>query len=592
MPVDLGVKLLFDLGEILLAATLFNFLARILKQPPLLAYIVAGIFVGPLGIGSLGMSFQGIPLGVTTTEEILILSELGIAFLLFSVGIESDFSKLSKLGKLVAIGSVLQVALTALIVFAFNSVFGFLGFEQAIYLGLIVAFSSTTIVVKLLSDSYQINTLHGRLMIGFLLVQDVLVILALPLLGNISNLFTLSLIAPLIIQVLVLLAFAFVLNKYVYPKVFGFASHSDELFFLSALSSVFIFIFISYIMGFSIAVGAFIAGVTLSTLPYSTEVMHKIRGVRDFLATIFFVTLGIQITLSFASFPLGLALFIAALVFIFKPAIFYLITLLNGYGGRVSVVVALGLAQISEFSFIIASQGKAILEQTPGLYSFVILITAVSMALTPYLMSYSNAIYGALDLFVRRFAPSAKKSVLLHARISELEAVPQGLKNHVLIFGGGLVGSGIASVLHGKHNLIVVDNDSEVVWGNLQKGIKSVYGSADNEGLWRKLNIEKAEVLVIAIPRAKDAFSLVEYAKKVNPEIPVFARARYFKDSRTLYEKGADFVIMPHVIGGNVFVQKVVEYLHTGDMNGISNFQTEFMAYLRDKAKEERPRFD
>ena len=279
-----GLTLLLDLGIILLAATALNFVARLFNQPSLLAYIAAGIIVGPVGLGSLGLTFAGVPIGVTTTEEILILSELGVAFLLFSIGIESNFSKLAELGKIAVIGSVVQVALTALLVFVFNSFLGILSFEQSVYLGLIMAFSSTTIVVKILSDEHEINSLHGRLMIGFLLIQDVLVILALPLLDNLSD-FSTSLIFPLILNVVVLLAVAYLLNKYIYPRLFNFASQSDELMFLAGMSSVFIFIFLAQFMDFSIAVGAFVAGVTLSTLPYNLEVLNRIRGVRDFLAT-------------------------------------------------------------------------------------------------------------------------------------------------------------------------------------------------------------------------------------------------------------------------------------------------------------------
>ncbi|PIN84922.1 MAG: hypothetical protein COV47_04935 [Candidatus Diapherotrites archaeon CG11_big_fil_rev_8_21_14_0_20_37_9] len=583
-----GIQLLFDLGLILLAATVFNFVARLLKQPSLLAYIAAGIVIGPIGLGALNLSFAGVPIGVTTTEEILLLSELGVAFLLFSVGVESDFSKLKEFGKIAVIGSVVQVVLTALLVFFFNIFLNILSFEQAIYLGLIVAFSSTTIVVKLLSDEHEINTLHGRLMIGFLLIQDVLVILALPLLDNISNFLTLELIIPLVLKVVALLVFGFVLNKYIYPRLFAFATQSDELFFLSAMSSVFIFIFISTILNFSIAVGAFVAGVTLSTLPYNLEVLHRIRGVRDFLATIFFVTLGIQLTFTFVSFPIALALVIIGIVFVFKPLIYYLITLFNGYGGRVSLMVALGLAQVSEFSFIIASQGRSILEQTPGLYSFIILIIAVSMAITPYFMGYTNFFHDLVNKIFGRFLDSMKNSKRFNKRIHELESVEADLKNHIVIFGGGTVGSNIASALALNNNkVVVVDANSETVLKNINKGINAVYGSADNKEIWLKVNILESKIVILAIPSPKSAIPLLKYLQKEKPGLVVFARAHYFKDAMKLYENSVDYIVMPQVLGSNVFVQKVAEYLETGDIERISNFKEEFVEYIKEKSKEE-----
>lgn len=583
-----SLTLLFHLGIILLSATLLNFVAKLLNQPALLAYIAAGILIGPLGMGSLDISLAGIPLGVTTTEEIVLLSELGVAFLLFSVGIETDLRKMLEFGKIAVLGSVMQVAMTVATVFAFNYLWNFLSFEQALYLGIIVAFSSTTIVVKLLSDSREINTLQGRIMIGFLLMQDILVILALPMLENLSAIFSPATIIPLLAKVAVLLALAYASSRFIYPRIFAFSSQSDELLFLSAMSSVFLFIFISFILGFSIAVGAFVAGVALSTLPYNLEVLHKIRGVRDFLATIFFVTLGIQIAPSFVSFPLELALIIICIVFFFKPLIYYAITSLSGYGGRVSLMVALGLAQVSEFSFVIASQGKTILEQIPGLYPFIILLISVSMALTPYFMGTSAPIYNFIN---EKFLPvirPLKESRLLHRRLDRLEHVSKQLSGHVVIFGGGTVGSSIAESIKSEHRVVVVDSDSEVIKFSIERDMDSIYGSVDNPDIWRKAGVEKARVLVLAIPYAKQALSLVKYAKVSNPKIVVFARAHHFQDTLELYESGVDYVVMPQVVGSNLFVRKVSEFLERGSVEEISNYKREFLDYLREKAKEEK----
>ncbi|HZX20212.1 MAG TPA: cation:proton antiporter [archaeon] len=586
-----GLALLFDLGLILLAATLFNYIARALNQPALLAYIAAGIFIGPLGLGALGIDFAGVQLGVTTTEEIILFSELGVAFLLFSIGVESNFSKMRELGKIAIIGSVIQVALTALLVFVFNHFLGLLSFEQALYLGLIVAFSSTTIVVKLLADEYEINTIHGRLMIGFLLIQDVLVILALPLLDNISNALSIDLVLPLIFKVIALLVIAFLLNRYVYPKAFHFASNSDELFFLTTMSSVFIFIFISFILDFSIAVGAFVAGVALSTLPYNLDAIHKVRGVRDFLATIFFVTLGIQITPSFVSFPIALAIVLIGIVFIFKPLIYYAITLLNGYGGRVSLMVALGLAQASEFSFIIANQGRAILDQTPGLYSFVIVLIAGSMAITPYFMNSTSYVYNLIHKILGKAIIPFKKSKFLHSKIWALEGIPSGLKDHIVIVGGGVVGSRIASTLKDKFNLVVYDNDSQVVADNMRHGINSTYGSVNNEEIWRKLELENAKALILAVPNAKATIPFLKFAKRTNPKLAIFARARYYTDALALYKIGADLVIMPQVLAGDKFIEKVTQYFKTGKIEKPVLPEKDYLQDLEDHARRERTRF-
>ncbi len=582
-----GIAFVSSLGLILLAATFLNFVARLLNQPPLLAYIAAGILIGPLGLGGLGLEIAGTHIGVNTSEQVAILSELGIAFLLFSVGIETDLRKLMEFGKLAAVGSVVQVMLTALLVFVFNHFLGVLNFEQSVYLGLIVAFSSTTIVVKLLSDSREINTLHGRLMIGFLLVQDILVILTLPLLQNIGA-FSVQTVVPLLLNVAFMLVTAYILSRYVYPKIFAFASKSEELLFLSAMSSVFVFIFISFLLGFSMSVGAFIAGVALSTLPYNLEVLHKIRGVRDFLATIFFVTLGIQITPNFASFPIALALVIAGIVFIFKPMIYYAITVLSGYGGRVSLIVALGLAQVSEFSFVIASQGKVILDETPGLYSFIIVIIALSMALTPYFLAYSESVYDLINRILGRSILPLKRSHLLHRKLEKLDAVPHHLSGHVVVFGAGTVGSSIAETLHNHYQVVIVDSDSEVVSYHIGNDIDAVYGSIDNREIWHRVSVEKARLVIIATPFSAGVLSLVRHIKQIAPGVIVFARAHHFKDTLRLYEGGVDYVVMPQVIGSNLFVTKIFEFLEGETLEELLNYKTEFMKYLSEKVLDEQ----
>lgn len=583
-----GINLLLHLGLILLSATFFNYIAKLLKQPPLLGYILAGIFIGPLGLGSSGIMFGSIPLGVTTTDEILILSELGVAFLLFSVGIESDISKMRYLGKVAVLGTIAQVGLTTVLVALFNHVLGILSFEQALYLGLIISFSSTTIVVKLLSDARAINSLEARLMIGFLLMQDFLVILAMPLLANFDKLASAEIILNIFGQVALLLAVAFALNRHVYPRLFAFAAKSEELFFLSAMSSVFIFIFLSYMLGISIAVGAFIAGVTISTLPYNLEVLNRIRGVRDFLGTIFFVTLGIQITLKFVSFPLELGLFVVLIVFLLKPIVFFITTISSGFGGRTSIAVALGLTQVSEFSFIIANQGKPILEQTPGLYSFVVLIISISMALTPYLMGSSEAIHRFVESRVDFFVRQLRKVTYFYRKINAMTNVTEKHSKHIVVFGAGTIGSGIISAFIGKNDLVAIDSDSDIVAKMIRQGVNTIYGTIDNRDIWHKAHVEKANVIVLALPFHKSSLELIRHIRFANPRAVIFARCHYFGDALALYDVGVDFVIMPQVAGTNLFIKKISEYLEHGKVHEISNYQGAFMDYLKEKSREER----
>jgi len=589
MAAIIDFSLIMDLALIIFVATIISYIAALLRQPSLIGYIGAGILIGPVGLGALNLMVGGIPFGITNISEIALFSELGVALMLFYVGVESDLRKLFEIGSTLIFGTVLQVLITAATVFLVAHFFGIFSFTEAVYLGVILAFSSTMIVVKKLSDEREINTLHGRLMIGFLLVQDFLVILALPVLANIDKAMELSSIALVVLQAGLLILAAVVLGKAVFPRMFSFAAKSDERLFLTTLSSCFIFILIAHLLNFSWAVGAFIGGLSLSTLPYSLEAMHKIRALRDFFATIFFVSLGMQISLEFLSIPLLLILVLVGVVFVLKPILFFAITLLSGYGGRVSMIVGMSMAQVSEFSFIIASTGFAagILTQTPGLYSAIIVVIALSMAVTPYIMTYSNRIYEEFNARFGRSLDAIKKNRSLHRRISALERVPTGLAQHIVIFGGGTMGYNIAKTLGKLHSLVVVDHDSEIVFKCIDNGINSVYGSADNDEVFEKVNLHKAKMLIISTPFSKDAKALIKETKKINRDIVVFARAHYYKDALELYKAGADYVLMPLVLGSNLAIEKITNILE-GNSGRLNILRDEMLTYLMEKVREEK----
>lgn len=588
--------LLIDLGLIVVAATLFGYIAKVLKQPSLLAYILAGVAIGPIGLGALGYSFGGIPIGISRMQDIRILSELGIAFLLFSIGVELDARKLFSVGKLAGIGATLQVVLTIAIVTLFGTLFpAIISFEQSVFLGVILAFSSTMVVLKLLGDSYQINTLHGRILIGFLLIQDFLVILAIPLLKGIGSTLSPSFFGLVVIKVAVLIAAAALINRHLLPRIFRFSLNYQEEFYLAALSSCFIFIALALLMELPIAIGAFIGGLALSTLPYNTEIFNKIRGLRDFFVIIFFVSLGMQLTFFFASIPLALIAFIIAMVFIIKPLMYYLITIFSGFGSRVSLIVALGLANISEFSLIVAQMGYNPLDPgssvlSEGLFSVIILAITISMVLSPYLMRSYAGVNKALEKAGKRL-PESLKGTRFSRKLSSLEMIPKKLEGHIIVIGAGTMGGSIAKALYKNHSLIVVDQDSEVVYSCIRQRINAFYGEADEPESIRKANPKDAKLVVLAIPNIKASLKALSFIKRASKITPVFARAHYYGDALKLYKAGADFVCMPHVVGGNVFLKNIGRFLDSGKLSTVINLQNEYMRYLEEKAREEKQHF-
>jgi len=585
--------LLIDLGLIIIAATLFGYIARLLKQPSLLAYIIAGIVIGPIGLGAMNYFYEGVQIGISSITDIMIFSELGVAFLLFSVGVESNIKKLLSVGKIAALGATFQVGATILFVLLFRFFFPVINFEQAMYFGVILAFSSTMVVIKLLGDNYQINTLHGRLLIAFLLAQDFLVILAIPILENIGSALSPSFLSVIVIKISLLILAAGVINRQLLPRLFRFSLNYQEEFYLAALSSCFIFIILAALMDLPIVVGAFIGGLALSTLPYNTEIFHKIRGVRDLFVIIFFTSLGMQLSFEFAAIPIALIAFIVIFVLAIKPLMYYFITIFGGYGHKVSLMVAVAMANVSEFSLIVAQRGYDPVNGgvlTNGQFSLIILVISISMVLTPYFMNSYASIHQFLDNFRKKIPDKVKKDSF-HRKLVNLEMIPKKMKDHIIILGGGTMGLNIAKALYKHFPTVVIDQDSEVVFSCIRQKINAYYGEADDIEAFGKANPKEAKLVILAIPNLKASLKALHFIKSECKDTPVFARGHYYRDALKLYEAGADFVCMPHVIGSNMFLKNIGIYLNTGRLSTIVNLQDEFIHYLKEKSKEESQHF-
>jgi len=297
----------FDIGFIIIIATAFAFIAKLFRQPLIPAYILTGLVIGP---------FLGL---ITNTDVIITMSEIGIAFLLFIVGLEIDLRKLGDVGVVSTIGGLTQIMLVFTVSFIISIFIGFIQIE-AVYLALIIAFSSTMIVVKLLSDKRQLDTLHGRIILGILLMQDIAAIFALSVLTTLSEFSLLALLLSIIKGIVVFLIALFA-GKSLFPVIFTFAAKSQELLFIAAISISFLFSILFSYIGFSIAIGAFVAGVTLANLPYNLEIIGRISSLRDFFSVLFFVSLGMELMLStFESILKPLMIFLAITILI-KPLV-------------------------------------------------------------------------------------------------------------------------------------------------------------------------------------------------------------------------------------------------------------------------------
>ena len=536
--------LLFHIGVITIVSTIFAFISKTLKQPNLLGYIIAGAVIGPIGLNI-----------ISNSSEIISLSELGVAFLLFGAGVEIDFNKLKEVGLIPIVNGIVQVVLT-IIVSLFLIMKMNINFYTSLYIATAISFSSTTIVIKLLADNFELNTLHGRLMLGILIVQDLAAIILLPFLETIKEGIAIQPIIQLGIKAGILLIIAYLLHKYLFPKILKAASKSQELLFLTAVSTLFFFMGLAYDLGFSIAIGALIGGISISLLQFETEVNGKIKTLRDFFAIIFFASLGMQISSSFSASTITLILLIIFLTIIIKPLIITITHLIEGYGERSSFITGIGLGQMSEFSFIVAVQGAALGYLTKETFTAITIPIILTIILTPYFLKYDNSLFNSISKtreelkipglkFMRRRVPKTSK-------IKKSE-----LKNHVILIGSHRMGSEILSEINKKHKLVVIDYDPEVIKKLDSKKYNCIYGDVYHDYILEKANASKAKLAIITIPEDKIILAVIAKLREMNPKIKIFTRANFAEDAIKFYEAGADAVILPEIIAGQKMIKKI-----------------------------------
>ena len=526
----LNTNILFDIGIILIVSTFFAYILKIMKQPLIPAYIIAGLLIGP--------HFLKL---ITNVSEIEILAELGIAFLLFMVGLEIDLKKLKDVGFISFIGGSIEILILFSIGFFVASVFGFIPLE-AVYIGLILAFSSTMVVVKLLSDKRELGTLHGRIILGMLLLQDIVAILALSILSN-ENMSVMIILYSLV-KGFGLFILALLISKFILPGLFNFSAKSQELLFLSAVTVVFFFALFAYSIGFSIVIGAFIAGLSLASLPYNFDIAGQIRPLRDFFAALFFVTLGMQLTfVGFSKILIPLIVLIL-IILIFKPMIIMFFTSLFGYKKRTSFFTGLNMAQISEFSLILIAQGLLLGHVSQNLFSLTVVTAIITMVTTSYFMQHGNKIYFSLDKKLRflDYLPTHRE---------KLEYLSKDKTRDVILFGAHRMGSIFLNHFkYLKKNIFVIDYDPEIIKQLIKEKIDCMYGDLLNEEVLSKINFKNVKVIISTIPDLEDSMFLLDYVKNLNKNVVIITTANYMDDALDMYKNKADYVIIPKIISG------------------------------------------
>lgn len=557
--------LLLDLALIIIVATVGALIARWLKQPIIPAYIIAGILLGPI----FGL--------ITDTDLITVYAEIGIAFLLFIVGLELDLDRIKSIGWVASAGGLLQVGITFVIGFVGTLVLGF-GPLQASYLGLVVAFSSTFVVIKLLSDSHEIDSLHGRIIIGMLLIQDILAVLALSVFSSLDALSP-SIFVMAVLKGLSLFILAWLLAHHIVPQVFHFAAKSNELLFLSSLAVMFSFSIAAELLGYSIAIGAFIAGITLGNLPYQVEIIGRVKPLRDFFATLFFVSLGLKFIITDFNGFLGPLTVVVFMVIILKPLILMMIGSAFGYTLRTSFLTGLTMGQVSEFSLILLLQGMNLGHISQKLFSFVVLVTMFTIATSSYFIKYDDFIYktiGKRFRFMERFG----------AQKREMANLPK--KNYdVLLVGCDRAGSVVLNELQDQKNeTLVVDFNPELLRKLIRKKVSCIYGDIMDPEVIEHIPFKSLWLTVSSIPDYHVNKNLIRLVKHHTKKCLVFVTANSPKEALDLYKHGADYVILPHLLGGEhvaLMLKHKMQKITNKKVKGLSTMKQRHIADLKER---------
>lgn len=536
-----GLEIGLDLLIVLVTAIAGGMLARLLRLPIILGYLVGGIAVGPHGIGT--FNFFGGTGFVHESATISNLAEIGVVLLLFAIGLEFSLKELLKLGKIAIIGGISQMVFSAAALFWVARFIGF-GMTGAVFFGFIIAMSSTMVALKLLIERGELDSTHGRIMLGILLVEDICavpIIVAMQVFGSETGGLWSSLgiaFAKAIGFIGLMLALGYWFMPWFLNKVAG--QRSRELFLLTIIVIGLAAAFGTYYFGLSAAFGAFAAGLIISQSGFARQAFADIMPLRDTFAALFFVSLGMLADIQFVINNIPTVAMVVVAIVLTKFIIYSLITKLFGYGHKTALMVGTGLAQAGEFSFILATVGVQAGIISESLFSLIIASAVISLLITPFAMNLNTFLYRRLS----------QKEWFAHRLIGTIDPDWQSheyeLSRHAVICGYGDIGSRVASVLEKqKFSYLVIDLDPTVISQLRAQGVPCIYGDASNPEILAHAYLDRARVLVCTIPDYVAEELTARNAKSINPKLDIVARIRRDSDAGLLKGVGVTELVLP-----------------------------------------------
>lgn len=551
-----------EIGILFGIATVISLLMRFLKQPLIIGHIITGILVGRFALGLFN-----------DTDTFELFSHLGIAFLLFSVGLGLNPKMLKEYGKASVLNTFGQVFLTGTAGVVVCILLGY-GWVTSLYVGIAISFSSTVIVLKILADKGDLEKLYVKVSIGSLLLQDLIAIILLfmiPVVTGSSGVGlelarTLGLGVGSIIGV-------FLFSQYIIKHLHPYLTRSQELLFLFANAWAIGVALLFSSIGFSLEGGALIAGVALANLPSAREISARLTPLRDFFIVVFFILLGTTMVVSDFKEILIPALILSLFVLIINPVIQQIVMGFLGYRKKTSFQTGMMAAQISEFSLILVGLGVSLNQVEPNVLSTVTLVGIVTIFISTYFIYYSDKIYKYVSPFLGIFE---KK----HAR----EKAIKSEKTPIFLIGSGRISYDFIRFFQKEDmKFSVIEHDPEAIELLKKREITYQYGDASDPDFLEDLKVGESELIISTVPDLETSYVILSVAKRNEKGPEVILLAHRISNALKLYEAGADYVILPHFLGGK-YAASLLKRYKKGDAD-LNDVREQHIEQLKDRAK-------
>ena len=527
-------ELFFEIGIVLVIAAVLSMIVYRLRQPLIVAYILTGVIVGP------GL------LALTNSKDVFeVMSQIGVAFLLFTVGLGLNWKSVKDVGGIALATGVGQVLFSAVCSFSIGLLLGFDPITSA-YLGVAFAFSSTIIIVKLLMDKEDLDSLYGRISVGFLLVQDfiaMLILLGLSTIGKGVDVQTA--LVTIVLKAFVLIPVFWLVSTRLLPPMLKYVAKSQELLFIFAVAWCFLVAGVLVLLGFGVELGALIAGITLSSSVYYREINARVRPLRDFFLIIFFIVLGTRLGVEHLSATAVPALLFSLFILLGNPLLMLFLMRLLGYHPRTGFLCGTTVAQISEFSFIIILVGISLGHLDASVLALATAVGIVTITVSSYLIEHNERLFQKVHGLLRWMEP---RTTLPSEQRRERAPV------HSLLFGYHQTGAELLTTLKKlKRPYVVVDFDPVAVRELAQLGEPHVYGDAGDENFLEEVKADKSKLIISTIPDFVVSTALLTFLRSRVYDGVVIVSVHTDQEAQRCYDLGANYVIIPPVLSGKKF---------------------------------------